>query len=287
MGRIWRAPLPFIRVIRLFLQGPFRAFPDGETLVYSVTLRGMSTINPQSTGNFTPVSQLRSVTKRYGQGDAAVVALDDVVVDFYSGQFTTIMGPSGSGKSTMLNVLAGLDSITSGSVALEGIVFETLSDDKLTRLRRDRIGFVFQSFNLLPTLDAQANIMLPSRLAGKQVDRGLYDAIVHTLGIKDRLHHLPAQLSGGQQQRVALARALVTAPAIVVADEPTGNLDSASTEEVMRLLRAAVDELGQTIIMVTHDHHVAQRSDRVVVVRDGRISADLWSPTPEQIEQVA
>lgn len=234
-----------------------------------------------------PVSSLRNVVKQYGRGETAVSALDDVSVDFYQGQFTTIMGPSGSGKSTMLNVLAGLDTINSGVVSLEGVPFQSLSDDKLTRLRRDRIGFVFQSFNLIPTLDARANILLPSRLAGQQVDPGLQDMIIYSLGIQDRLHHLPSQLSGGQQQRVALARALVTAPAIVVADEPTGNLDSSSTEEVLTLLRAAVDDLGQTIIMVTHDQHVAQRSDRVVVVRDGRISADLWQPTPEQIEQVA
>ena len=233
------------------------------------------------------VSSLRNVSKLYGEGDTAVAALRDVSVDFMSGQFTAIMGPSGSGKSTMLNVLAGLDTITSGSVQLEGVALEGLSDDKLTRLRRDRIGFVFQSFNLIPTLDAKANILLPSRLANHKVDQSLFELIVSSLGIDDRLHHLPSQLSGGQQQRVALARALVTAPAIIVADEPTGNLDSASTEEVLSLLRSAVDELGQTIIMVTHDQHVAERSDRVLVVRDGQITDDLWDPTPEQIERVA
>ncbi len=233
------------------------------------------------------VSQLRDVTKLYGKGETRVAALDGVSVDFYPGQFTTVMGPSGSGKSTMLNVLAGLDSVTSGDVALEGVSFQTLSDDRLTRLRRDRIGFVFQSFNLIPTLDAKANILLPARLAGQKVDPALYEMIIHSLGIGDRLHHLPSQLSGGQQQRVALARALVTAPAIVVADEPTGNLDSAATDEVMALLRGAVDDLGQTIIMVTHDSHVAERSDRVVVVRDGRISADLWQPSQQQIEAIA
>ena len=234
----------------------------------------------------TAVSSLRNVYKIYGTGDAQVTALDGVSVDFYAGQFTAIMGPSGSGKSTLLNVLAGLDNITSGGVLLEGTALQTLSDDELTRLRRDRIGFVFQSFNLLPTLDAEANILLPSHLAGHEVDPDLYRTIVETLGIKDRLTHFPAQLSGGQQQRVALARALATAPAIIVADEPTGNLDSASTDEVLALLRAAVDELGQTIIMVTHDHHVVRSSDRVLVVRDGRIAADLWKPTGEQIELV-
>ncbi len=233
------------------------------------------------------ISALQSVSKIYGQGETAVAALDDVSVGFRAGEFTTIMGPSGSGKSTMLNVLAGLDSVSSGQVLLEEVVLQSLNDDKLTKLRRDRIGFVFQSFNLIPTLDARSNIMLPSKLAGHRVDTGLFDTIVETLGIGDRLHHLPSQLSGGQQQRVALARALVTSPAIVVADEPTGNLDSASTDEILSLLRAAVDQLGQTVIMVTHDRHVAERSDRVIVVRDGKISTDLWKPTADQIEQVA
>lgn len=242
---------------------------------------------PGSEPNATVVSSLRDVSKIYGQGEVQIAALDQVSVDFYAGQFTAIMGPSGSGKSTMLNVLAGLDTITSGVVSLEGTQLQTLSDDALTRLRRDRIGFVFQSFNLIPTLDAEANITLPARLAGHKIDAALRDTIITSLGIQDRLHHLPAQLSGGQQQRVALARALVTAPAVVVADEPTGNLDSTSTDEVLALLRAAVDELHQTIIMVTHDQHVAQKSDRVLVVRDGRVTADLWHPTPEQIEQVA
>lgn len=233
------------------------------------------------------ISALNSVSKIYGQGDTMIAALDDVSVGFRKGEFTTIMGPSGSGKSTMLNVLAGLDSVSSGTVELEGVVLQGLSDDKLTRLRRDRIGFVFQSFNLIPTLDARDNIVLPSKLAGHRVDEELFTSIVNTLGIQDRLNHLPSQLSGGQQQRVALARALATSPAIVVADEPTGNLDSASTGEILSLLRTAATELGQTIIMVTHDRHVAERSDRVVVVRDGKISADLWKPTAEQIEQVA
>lgn len=257
-----------------------------ENKLIQPDLSGGFPSRPNADAGTPPVSQLRRVTKRYGKGETSVLALNDVSVGFYSGQFTTIMGPSGSGKSTMLNVLAGLDGITSGSVELEGVSFGSLSDDKLTRLRRDRIGFVFQSFNLIPTLDAKANILLPSRLAGHKVDQGLYDMIVHSLGIGDRLHHLPAQLSGGQQQRVALARALVTAPAIVVADEPTGNLDSGATEEVMTLLRAAVDDLGQTVIMVTHDQRVALRSDRVIIVKDGQVVGDLWEPTAEQMEQV-
>lgn len=233
------------------------------------------------------VSALRHVTKRYGQGDTSIAALDDVTVEFRRGEFTAIMGPSGSGKSTMLNVLAGLDTVDEGSIELEGVEIQTLSDNALTKLRRDRIGFVFQSFNLIPTLDAKANILLPSSLSGQKVNPDLYETVIRTLGIGNRLTHLPSQLSGGQQQRVALARALVTAPAIVVADEPTGNLDSAATTEILDLLRAAVDELGQTVILVTHDHHVAERSDRVIVVRDGQIAADLWQPTREQIEQVA
>lgn len=244
---------------------------------------------PPAPQGFAPqvVSELRGVTKTYGRGETAVHALRDVSAQFFSGQLTAIMGPSGSGKSTMLNVLAGLDSISSGQVLLEGVELSSLNDNRLTKLRRDRIGFVFQSFNLIPTLDASANIMLPSRLAKHPVDPNLFDMIVNTLGITDRLHHLPSQLSGGQQQRVALARALVNAPAIVVADEPTGNLDSASSQEVLGLLRAAVSELGQTVIMVTHDRHVAEHSDRVLVVRDGQISADLQDPTPQQIAQVA
>ncbi len=261
----------------------------GMTEIRSHISPGIPTIGtqPNPALGTAPVSQLRNVTKQYGKGETAVLALDDVSVGFYKGQLTTIMGPSGSGKSTMLNVLAGLDDITSGTVELEGVALSSLSDDRLTRLRRDRIGFVFQSFNLIPTLDAKANILLPSRLAGHKVDEDLYQMIVHSLGIEGRLHHLPAQLSGGQQQRVALARALVTAPAIVVADEPTGNLDSASTDEVLMLLRAAVDDLGQTVIMVTHDHAVALRSDRVIVVKDGKVAADLWQPTPEDLERVS
>lgn len=267
------------------------SFPSGSA---SEAVQGVVSGEPTHAGGVqatapaaTPVSSLRDVSKIYGQGETKVAALDHVSVDFYAGHFTAIMGPSGSGKSTMLNVLAGLDTITSGVVSLEGTQLQSLGDDALTRLRRDRIGFVFQSFNLIPTLDAEANILLPSRLASHKIDQSLYDMIITSLGIQNRLHHLPAQMSGGQQQRVALARALVTAPAIVVADEPTGNLDSASTDEVLSLLRAAVDELGQTIILVTHDQHVAQMSDRVIVVRDGQVTADLWDPTPEQIEQVA
>lgn len=230
------------------------------------------------------VSRLDGVTKTYGSGPTAVTALDNVSLAFRQGELTAIMGPSGSGKSTLLNVLAGLDDVTQGEVFLEDAAFSSLNDDALTRLRRDRIGFVFQSFNLVPTLDAEANILLPASLAGKSVDPELHALLVSVLGIKDRLHHVPSELSGGQQQRVALARALVTQPAIVVADEPTGNLDSASTQEVLDLLRSVVDELGQTVILVTHDARVAATSDRVIVIRDGQVSADVDRPTLEQIE---
>jgi ABC-type antimicrobial peptide transport system, ATPase component len=220
------------------------------------------------------VVSLNNVTKTYGEGETEVIALNNVTVGFEKGVFASIMGPSGSGKSTMLHLLAGLDGVTSGVVAIEGVQLNGLGDDELTRLRRDRIGFVFQSFNLISTLDAYSNIELPMRLAGKQIDRGWFDAVVGALGIADRLHHLPSELSGGQQQRVAVARALVMRPAVIVADEPTGNLDSESSAEVLDLLRQAVDQLGQTVIMVTHDPECAAKSDRVLEVRDGRIVAD-------------
>ncbi|WP_350258131.1 ABC transporter ATP-binding protein [Scrofimicrobium sp. R131] len=234
-----------------------------------------------------PIVSLQQVEKTYGTGEAAVTALNQVSVDFYPGAFTAIMGPSGSGKSTLLHLLAGLDVATAGSIRLEGVELTGLGDDQLTRLRRDRIGFVFQSFNLVPTLDARANILLPPSLAGQKVAAEWFDQVVAALGLTDRLSHRPHQLSGGQQQRVAVARALVSRPAVIVADEPTGNLDSHSSAEVLRLLRAAVDQLGQTVIMVTHDAPSAAQSDRVLVVRDGQIVADLDRPGVEEIEAVS
>lgn len=231
------------------------------------------------------VVRLREVTKIYGEGEARVVALDHVNVDFQRGRFTSIMGPSGSGKSTMLHILAGLDAPTSGSVRLEETELTALRDNALTALRRDRIGFVFQSFNLVPTLTARDNILLPLKLAGRTPERDWFDGIVRTLGLTDRLTHRPSELSGGQQQRVAVARALMSRPAVIVADEPTGNLDSSSSAEVLRLLRASVDELGQTVIMVTHDLTSAAVSDRALVVRDGRIVADVVSPTEEALRE--
>ena len=229
------------------------------------------------------IVRLQGVSKIYGSGDAQVRALDDVSVGFGAGEFTAIMGPSGSGKSTMMHILAGLDAPTSGRVFVEDTDITALKDTALTKLRRDRIGFVFQSFNLVPTLDARANILLPMRLAGKAPEKEWFDLIVNSLGIANRLNHRPSEMSGGQQQRVAVARALMSRPAVIVADEPTGNLDSHSTDEVMDLLRRAVDELGQSVIMVTHDTSTAAYADRVLVCRDGRIVSDLRDITADNL----
>ena len=229
------------------------------------------------------IVRLQGVSKIYGSGDAQVRALDDVSVGFGAGEFTAIMGPSGSGKSTMMHILAGLDAPTSGHVFVEDTDITALKDTALTKLRRDRIGFVFQSFNLVPTLDARANLLLPMRLAGKAPEKEWFDLIVNSLGIADRLSHRPSEMSGGQQQRVAVARALMSRPAVIVADEPTGNLDSHSTTEVMDLLRRAVDELGQSVIMVTHDTSTAAYADRVLVCRDGRIVSDLRDVTADSL----
>ena len=229
------------------------------------------------------IVRLQGVSKIYGSGDAQVRALDDVSVGFGAGEFTAIMGPSGSGKSTMMHILAGLDAPTSGRVFVEDTDITALKDTALTKLRRDRIGFVFQSFNLVPTLDARANILLPMRLAGKAPEKEWFDLIVSSLGIANRLNHRPSEMSGGQQQRVAVARALMSRPAVIVADEPTGNLDSHSTTEVMDLLRRAVDELGQSVIMVTHDTSTAAYADRVLVCRDGRIVSDLRDITADNL----
>jgi putative ABC transport system ATP-binding protein len=215
------------------------------------------------------------LTKTYGQGDARVIALDRVDVEFHRGQLTAIMGPSGSGKSTLMHCVAGLDTPTSGRAYLGDVELTGLGDDALTELRRDRVGFVFQSFNLLPTLSAWENITLPLDLAGRKVDRRFADTIVDAVGLRDRLHHRPSQLSGGQQQRVACARALVTRPNVVFADEPTGALDSQSSAELLGFLRRSVDELGQTVVMVTHDPTAAGYADRVINLADGRIVGGL------------
>jgi putative ABC transport system ATP-binding protein len=214
------------------------------------------------------------LNRTFGEGDTAVHALVDVTVDFPTGGFTAIMGPSGSGKSTLMHLLAGLDRPTSGSVAVDGIELSGLGDGALTRLRRDKFGFVFQGFNLVPVLNAEENILLPLTLAGRDPDRAWYEQLVTTVGLTDRLAHRPSELSGGQQQRVAIARALVHRPAVVFADEPTGNLDSNASAEVLGLLRQAADEFGQTIVMVTHDASAASYADRLVLLADGRIVRD-------------
>ena len=212
--------------------------------------------------------------RRYGEGEAAVEALDGVTVSFPRQRFAAIMGPSGSGKSTLMHNLAGLDRPTSGKVQVAGIELTELDDGELTKLRRDKIGFIFQTFNLLPVLDAEENILLPLSIAGRSVDREWYETLVQTVGIADRLKHRPAELSGGQQQRVAVARALVSRPEVVFADEPSGNLDSKATDDVLTLLRQAVDDFEQTVVMVTHDAHAASFADRLVVLADGRVVHD-------------
>ncbi|MFI9486682.1 ABC transporter ATP-binding protein [Promicromonospora sp. NPDC052451] len=228
-----------------------------------------------------PVVRARSLTKTYGRGQAVVQALDGVDVDFEQGRFTAIMGPSGSGKSTLMHLLAGLDSATSGHAYLGTTDITTLNDKALTHLRRDRIGFVFQQFNLLPMFTAEQNITLPVELAGGRIDHTWLTTLVDTLGLTGRLTHRPGELSGGQQQRVAIARALIAQPDVVFADEPTGNLDSRSGAEVLSFLRRSVRELGRTIIMVTHDPSAAAYADRVVLIADGRIAGDITDPTPE------
>jgi len=210
-----------------------------------------------------------------------VEALAGVTVDFPSGRFAAIMGPSGSGKSTLMHLLAGLDRPTSGTVSIAGVELTELDDRALTQLRRDRVGFIFQTFNLLPVLNAEENILLPLSLAGREVDRAWFDRLVDTVGIRDRLSHRPAELSGGQQQRVAVARALISRPAVVFADEPSGNLDSKSSGDVLQLLRQAVDEFSQTVVMVTHDAHAASFADRLIVLADGRIVHDGGASSPE------
>jgi len=226
------------------------------------------------------------VHRRYGEGDAAVEALDGVSVEFPKGAFTAIMGPSGSGKSTLMHVLAGLDRPTSGSVRIDGVEIAELGDKELTELRRDKIGFVFQFFNLLPVLTARENIVLPLSIAGREPDEALLAQLIEAVDLGDRLSHRPSELSGGQQQRVAVARALASKPAVVFADEPTGNLDSGSTGEVLALLRRAVDEFGQTVVMVTHDPNAAAVADRVVVLVDGRIVKDADAGSAEQVHDL-
>jgi putative ABC transport system ATP-binding protein len=236
--------------------------------------------------SFTPLvaaASARGATKTYGKGDTQVVALDGVDVDFAAGQFTAIMGPSGSGKSTLMHCMAGLDRIDSGTVTIGDVDVTTASEKQLTLLRRERLGFIFQAFNLVPTLTAIENITLPMELAGRKPDREWLDHIVTTVGLSNRLRHRPNELSGGQQQRVAVARALASRPQIIFADEPTGNLDSTTGGEILAFMRHAVRELGQTIVMVTHDPVAASYSHRVVFLTDGHVTDQLIDPTPDAV----
>ncbi len=230
----------------------------------------------------TAASTIHAV-KVYGREATEVRALDDVTVGFDAGRFTAIMGPSGSGKSTLLHCIAGLDTLTSGSAFIGDTDLSTLDDNHLTVLRRDQVGFVFQAFNLVPTLTADENITLPLALAGRKGDRGWIDEVVKTVGLADRLKHRPSELSGGQQQRVAVARALASQPKIIFADEPTGNLDSRSGADVLSFLRAAVDDFGQTIVMVTHDPSAASYADRIVFLADGRVVDEMFEPTADRV----
>jgi putative ABC transport system ATP-binding protein len=228
-------------------------------------------------------ARLVHASKIYGKGGTEVRALDDVSVEFERARLTSIMGPSGSGKSTLVHCLAGLDDLTSGEVFVGDANLSTMNERERTRLRRDHIGFVFQAYNLVATLDAAENISLPRLLAGEQADGPLFDQVVEKFHLRDRLRHRPAELSGGQQQRVAVARALVSRPDLVFADEPTGNLDSKNGAEILRFLREAVDEFGQTIVMVTHDPVAASYSDRVIFLADGRVVHEMRDPTPDRI----
>jgi putative ABC transport system ATP-binding protein len=241
--------------------------PEGDTVPDVVTEQGPV------------VAQAIALSKVYGEGEAQVRALDDVSVEFTRSRLTAIMGPSGSGKSTLMHCMAALDRPTSGQIVIDGVEVAGLGDRALTRLRRERLGFVFQSFNLVPTLSARENITLPLDIAGRDVDQAWFDTVIDTVGLRDRLSHRPSELSGGQQQRVACARALVSRPAIVFADEPTGNLDSRASTEILGFLRRSVDEHGQSIVMVTHDPGAAGYADRVLFLADGRIVDEMFQPT--------
>ncbi len=251
-----------------------------RTPIEASTLVGMS--SPVSAPP-TPAARAVAATKTYGSGSTEVTALRTVDVDFASGRFTAIMGPSGSGKSTLMHCVAGLDTLTSGQVFIGDTELTTLAEKDLTKLRRDQIGFVFQAFNLIPTLSAIENITLPLSLAGRSPDQAWVDQVVSTVGLGDRLGHRPSELSGGQQQRVAVARALASRPDIVFADEPTGNLDSSTSAEILEFMRGAVDDLGQTIVMVTHDPQAASYAQRALFLQDGAIVDEAIDPTAERV----
>ncbi|WP_194949421.1 ABC transporter ATP-binding protein [Actinomyces trachealis] len=242
---------------------------------------------PQGLTAHTPAADAvvtaRNLTKVYGRGDNAVKALDSVDVSLERGHFTAIMGPSGSGKSTLMHCLAGLETATSGTIDLDGDVISSMSQRRLTKLRRERIGFVFQAFNLVPSLTAEENITLPLDIARRKVDSTHFDRVIDAVGLRERLSHRPAELSGGQVQRVACARALVGKPAVVFADEPTGNLDSHATRQVLRVLRESVDQLGQSVVMVTHEPEAAAWADTVLFLRDGKVVAQMDSPDQDRV----
>jgi putative ABC transport system ATP-binding protein len=243
----------------------------------------MSTVNGSNLNGGQPAAHGVDLVKVYGKGDAEVRALDGISVGFAPGQFSAIMGPSGSGKSTLMHCMAGLDSITSGQVYVGDVELSSLNDKELTRLRRDKIGFIFQAYNLVPTLTAAENITLPMDIAGRKPDQEWVDRLIDIVGLRDRLSHRPTELSGGQQQRVAAARALASRPDIVFADEPTGNLDSKASAEVLEFLRKSVAEFDQTVVMVTHDPVAASYAERVVFLADGRIVDEMTGPTADRV----
>ncbi len=264
-------------------QGGLGFIPDGRDAHIPVASPTMTMTTPTADPSTSVAARAVDATKVYGSGDTEVRALDGVTVDFETGRFTAIMGPSGSGKSTLMHCVAGLDELTSGKVYIADTDLTTLDDKALTHVRRDEVGFIFQSFNLIPTLTAIENITLPLDLAGKKPDKAWLDSVVQTVGLRDRLSHRPSELSGGQQQRVAVARALASQPKIIFADEPTGNLDSRAGAEILGFMQRAVAELGQTIVMVTHDPSAASYASRVVFLADGRIVDELADPTAETV----
>ncbi|MFM7964034.1 MAG: ABC transporter ATP-binding protein [Actinomycetota bacterium] len=243
----------------------------------------MTTLPPPATHSTSNAARAVNASKIYGSGDSEVRALDGVNVQFEKGKFTAIMGPSGSGKSTLMHCIAGLDSLTDGQVFIGDTDLSQLNDKQLTELRREKVGFIFQAFNLIPTLNALENIMLPLTLGRSKGDQAWIDRVIDTISLRDRLDHRPSELSGGQQQRVAIARALASQPDIIFADEPTGNLDSKTGSEVLTFMRRAVTDLGQTIVMVTHDAVAASYADRIVFLADGKIAGEMFAPTAQKV----